>query len=152
MTEVTNRARSKPRQQQKAHVLFTSKRKATFLKVLHDCGIVRQACEVAGVVRQTVYTHRDKDKAFAGAWQEAVDDWTDVLEQEADRRALGYEVPIVYQGQIQKDDDGKVATVRQYSDRMLELRLKALRPDLYSDRFRIGGDKDSKPIEIKVVA
>ena len=152
MMDMTNRARSKPRQRQKAHVRFTPKRQATFLKVLSDCSIVRQAYEAAGVSRQTVYTHRDKNEAFAEAWQGCVGAWTDILEAEADRRALGYEVPIVYQGKIQKDDDDKVVTVRQYSDRMLELRLKALRPDLYSDRFRIGGDKDSKPIEIKVVA
>ena len=143
MTQVTNRARKKPRQ-------WTAEVQKRFLTALAGRGIVADACRAADVSRQTAYVHRDKDEAFAQVWQDAVDDWADVLEAEADRRALGYDDPIVYQGKIQKDEDGKVATVKRYSDRMLELRLKGLRPERYSDKFRLAG-KDGGPVEIKVV-
>ena len=50
---------------------------------------------------------------------------------EADRRALdGWNEPVFYQGQ-------RVSTIRKYSDRLLELQLRAGDPETYADRSTV---------------
>ena len=55
------------------------------------------------------------------------------MEREARRRGLeGWDEPVFYQG-------AQLATVRKYSDRMLELLLRGHRPERYKDRFEHTG-------------
>lgn len=99
-----------------------------FLAVLRASGIVRHACEAAGVSRTTAYDRRERHPDFAAAWDEAMEDACDLLEAEARRRALeGVEKPIFWQGE-------QVATVREYSDTLMTLVLKAHRPEKYRER------------------
>ncbi len=44
-----------------------------FLKSLADCGIVRVACDEAGIDSKTAYNNRNSDPEFAEAWQSALD-------------------------------------------------------------------------------
>lgn len=82
---------------------------------------------MAGVGRQTAYRTRDADESFKERWSEHVEAFADQLEQEAKRRAHdGWDEPVFYQGQ-------QVGVVRKYSDRMLELMLKATRPAKYRE-------------------
>ena len=67
------------------------------------------------------------DPDFALAWDEAVNIAADALEREAWRRAVeGFEEPVHYRGEV-------VGYVKKYSDRMLELLLKAHRPEKYRE-------------------
>lgn len=62
--------------------------KPAFLATLAASGIIRVACEVAGVSRKTLYDHREQDPEFREAWDTALESALDKLEQEAWRRAL----------------------------------------------------------------
>ncbi len=105
------------------------------------------ACERSGVKRATAYDLRRADAGFRAGWDEAVEEGTDRIEDEALRRAIaGSERPI-YQG-------GKhVGSERVYSDRLIELLLKARRPKKYRERVehKHGGDGQGGgiPIDIK---
>ena len=59
-----------------------------FLKSLADCGIVRVACEEAGIEPKTAYNNRKSDPEFAAEWQAALDLAADSLEAEIRRRAF----------------------------------------------------------------
>ena len=71
---------------------------------------ISKACQAAGIGRRTVYEWRGDDKKFAAEWEEAVETGTDVLEDEAIKRAK----------------DG--------SDVLLIFMLKARRPEKFKDR------------------
>ena len=99
-----------------------------FLSVLSATCNVTEAAKAAGVGRRTVYEWRDEGGAFAEAWDEAEQEAADKLEREAWRRGVdGVDKPVTYQGRI-------TDTYKEYSDRMLELPLKAHRPEKYKDR------------------
>lgn len=85
-----------------------------FLATLSTGSSVTAACEASGLTRQTAYRRRQADEAFALAWADAIDRGTERLEDFALKRALSGE-----------------------SDRILELLLKAHRPDKYRDRVSI---------------
>jgi hypothetical protein len=107
---------------------------------------VRHACEAAGIGRTTAYEHRERHPDFALAWDEALEDACDLLEAEARRRALeGVEKPVYWQGVV-------VGTIREYSDTLMTLVLKAHRPEKFRERHdtRLSGP-DGGPIRIAPV-
>jgi hypothetical protein len=82
----------------------------------------RRRCGAAASSTRCAYGHRNADPEFERAWLEAEQKDAGALESEAGRRAVeGFEEPIMYQVTV-------VGHVRKYSDRMLELLLKAHRP------------------------
>lgn len=86
------------------------------------------AARKAGIGRRTFYDLRDRDLTFAAAWDAARQAAIDALEDSAFRRAVeGVEEPVFYKGEV-------VGTVRRPSDRLMELLLKAERPDKYRER------------------
>jgi hypothetical protein len=106
----------------------TVAREKTFLDVLRRTCNVTEAARTAGVGRRTAYEWRQADAAFASAWDEAEQEAADALEREAWRRGVeGTDKPVTYQGKI-------TVTYKEYSDRMLEMLLKAHRPDKFKDR------------------
>ncbi len=109
-------------------VKLTDERRALFLDELARHGIVIRAARAASPhaaprsALKTFYHARNRDPEFAEAWDNAVATATSVVESELHRRAVeGYEEPVYQRGE-------KVGTVRRYSDRLLELRAKALLP------------------------
>lgn len=124
---------------------WTPETEEKFLKkLIATGGNVSAACRVIKMARSTAYDHKEKDKEFARKWQEAVDQGTDNLEQEARRRAFtGTKKPIFYKGQ-------KIADVREYSDTLLIFLLKGNRPEKFIERQEITGrgGKDLIPSEI----
>ncbi len=90
----------------------TPKKRAAFLKALESGESVTKACNAAGIGRRTVYDWRGDDEKFAAEWDDAVETGTDVLEDEAVKRAK----------------DG--------SDTLLIFMLKARRPDKFKDRWQ----------------
>lgn len=106
----------------------TADRKERFLAILTEGGSVKLAAGKAKIGRRTAYEWREKDAAFAAAWDEAVEAGTDALEDEALRRARdGVDEPVSYQGE-------QCGLVRKYSDTLLIFMLKARRPEKFKER------------------
>ena len=124
-----------------ARTARTAKKREKFLAALATGLSVSNACSSAGLARRTAYDWRDADPDFAKAWDHAIEDGTDALEDEARRRAFeGAEEPVFYQGK-------QVGTVRKYSDTLLIFLLKGRRPDKFKDRVAHGGDTGVPPIK-----
>jgi AcrR family transcriptional regulator len=123
----------------------TEKTRQAFLKALAEGASVSKSAEAAGVARSAVYRWRDDDAAFKAAWVEAYEIGADTLEDEAIRRGRdGVEKPLAHQGVLTG------AVVTEYSDRMLEIMLKARRPSIYRDRASVElSGPDGGPIEHK---
>lgn len=88
----------------------TDRARAKFLAVLEETCNVSEAARAAGIGRTSAYEWREADPSFAADWDEAEEVAADKLEQVARERAI----------------DG--------SDRMLEILLKAHRPEKFVER------------------
>ena len=66
----------------------TAKKRVAFLRVLEEGQSVAAACDKAAVGRTAAYAWRKDDEEFAAAWDAAIETGTDMLEDEAVRRAL----------------------------------------------------------------
>lgn len=111
-------------------------RKKAFLEAFAEHLFVETTCRKIKVAKSTIYKYRKEDAAFAEEWDEIDDAITAEIEKEAHRRAVeGVEKPI-YQG------GKKVGSVKQYSDRLLEMLLKARRPEKYRERLSIDDDRE----------
>jgi len=117
-------------------------RREIFLAELARTGVVAHAARVAsseGMSRKgpssSFYQARRDDPAFAVRWQNALEESDSKLLIEARRRAIeGTDRGIFQQGKRVFDHDGKPATHKEYSDRILELILKARFPNEYIER------------------
>jgi len=88
---------------------------------------------------------------FHEAWDAALEMSSDYLEKEMQRRGVdGYEEPVVHKGiqafvrdpdtgELERDADGKPIplTIRRYSDRMLEVLIKARRPEKFRENINV---------------
>lgn len=105
-----------------------STKEAAFLEALAHGFSVTKASTLSGLPRRTAYNHRKSEPDFAALWDEAIEAGTDIVEDEALRRAVeGTEDPVFYQGE-------QVGSVTRYSDSLLVMLLKARRPEKYKDR------------------
>lgn len=133
-----------------------------FIDALSLGGNVKIACMAAGVSRSTVYLERKNNQDFAASWDGALDEATDILEQEATRRAVhGVEEPVTSGGKLVMID-GEVIdpetgekriikvplTVRKYSDTLLIFLLKGARPSKYRDNYKAPEPKPDFDINI----
>lgn len=87
---------------------------------------IRAACDEVQISRQLYRQWKETDPEFLAAWDDAFNDGSDLIEDEAVRRAVhGVEEP-VYQG-------GELVGHKQvYSDRLMEMMLMGRRPERYS--------------------
>lgn len=124
----------------------TDRARERFLAVLARNANVTEACRRARIGRTAAYQWRDEEPEFAAQWDKALEIAVERLEAEAWRRAVdGFEGrPVTYKGRV-------VCRVREYSDRVLELLLKAHKPDRYSERFRaeVSGP-GGRPVHLKL--
>lgn len=115
----------------KGRTIRTNRAREKFIDTLRDSCNISESARAAGIARSAVYEWRDADAGFAQEWADAEQEAADKLEREAWRRAVdGVDKPISYQGEI-------TATYKEYSDRMLEILLKAHRPDKFTDRSKL---------------
>lgn len=115
--------------------VITRVAKARFLESFRVVGIIGPAAAAAGVARQTIYRWQEHDDVFSAAFNLAREEALDALEAEARRRAVdGVQQvrPIYYRGE---QVGTEVVTV--HSDRLLELLLKAGRPEKYRERIDV---------------
>lgn len=59
---------------------LTEKKKVTFLEKLSEGASVTKAAKAAGISRGHAYSLRDSDAAFGLAWDQAIEEGTDCLE------------------------------------------------------------------------
>lgn len=104
--------------------------KPLFLEHLRETANVSRSANFAGVNRRTVYTERGNSETFREAWDDAVEEGMDFLEEEARRRAYEGTLKPVYQ----RGD--KVGEIREFSDTLMIFLLKGRRPDVYGDRVK----------------
>jgi hypothetical protein len=95
-----------------ARIDRTLRARETFLAVFRETCNVAESARAAGVARRTVYDWREADPVFAVAWDEAEEEAVDALEAAARQRAM------------------------TTSDRLMEILLKAHRPDKYVERSK----------------
>lgn len=108
--------------------LATPEKRALFLALLSEYGNVSRAAREADLNRTALYRYRSEHSEFAAAWDEAEALGAKALEDEARRRAYeGTLKPVFYQGM-------ECGEVREYSDTLLIVLLKAHFPDKYADR------------------
>ena len=107
----------------------TAKKDERFFLALASGAPVGKACKAAGYGRTAVYAYRTEDADFAQRWQEADDEAVELMEAEADRRAIkGTLKPVFHLGV-------RCGSIREFSDTLLIFRLKAKRPDVYRERI-----------------
>lgn len=122
----------------KGQKVDAQRRKHRFIEVLARTGNVSYSAHAAGWrSRNTAYQQKDKDPLFAELWEEALEISMDALEMEARSRAMGWDEPV-----FNKDGE-QVGTRRVFSDKMMEILLKAHRPEKYREKFehdhKVGG-------------
>lgn len=106
----------------------TSEKDELFFQALATGKTVSDACRKAGYARRSVYEWKADDEEFATRWREAEERALELMEKEADRRALKGVLKPIFQG------GEKVGQVRVYSDTLLIFRLKAIAPEKYRER------------------
>lgn len=94
---------------------LTPKKGERLLAKLREGESVASACRAQRISRQTYYTWLKEDPDFAAAARDAIEIGTDLLEDEAKRRAVGL----------------------SGSDTLLIFLLKARRPDKYRERHTV---------------
>lgn len=104
----------------------TPKKKEIFLTALRNAWSVRKASKRAGISRMTAYRWKGDDEEFSKAWDDAIEEGTDCLEEIAAARAM-----------------------RGKSDTLLIFLLKGRRPEKYRDHHP-GQDEDPKDTAKKV--
>ena len=111
-------------------------RRATFLKHLAKTANVSKSAKLARISTSSLYNHRAKTPTFATAWEEAMSEALDDLEQLVIERAKhGVEKPVFFGG-------NQIGTVRNYSDALAMFILKAKRPEVYA-RLNAESDADA---------
>jgi hypothetical protein len=122
-------------------------RRRRWLDEYRASGNVYHACRRAGVSRSVVYEWRASDPAFAAAMDEAGEEATDLLEEEARRRAVDGVERLVFgrDGRALVDPrTGSAYVERRYSDALLICLLKARRPRVYRDH--LDATADDRPL------
>lgn len=110
---------------------WTPEKAQKFFAVLADTGNVSRACTAVGMSRSGAYNLRSGDEYFSRLWDEALEVFTDNLEEEAFKRAFeGWDEPVFYKGK-------QCGAKRRKSDRLMEFLLRGNRPEKYKDRAEI---------------
>lgn len=129
--DLSARAMLSPRPTGPLNAVARAAAKRKICRLLAKHGIINIACIGAGITRRTFYLWMESDPDFNAAATEAIERSVDVLEIEARRRAeRGTRRPVYQQGKL-------VGHTREYSDKLMELLLKAKRPEQYAQKTEI---------------
>ena len=97
------------------------------IKSLEKLGNFTLVAEAVGISRRSIRRLREEDPVFEEEVAEAMDCYIDKLEAECDRRGFtGWQRPVYQGGEL-------VGHTPEFSDKLAELRLRALRPSLYRE-------------------
>lgn len=95
-----------------------------FLVALAQCGMFNQAAYGVGRSPHTFRTLAMNDPGFCIQVDDALADYSEMLQNEAVRRGLHGVIEPQF-GKVGRDEEGIIGWKRVYSDRLLELELKA---------------------------
>ena len=123
-------------------VLHSQKR--ALLLAYVELGRLRAACREAKVPHQMHYYWKRTDPDYAVAFEEAQQMAGELLEEEAMRRALGWE-------ETHYTAHGMPYEVTKHSDTLLIFLMKGAMPTKYGDRVTHTG-KDGGPIDVRGLA
>lgn len=131
-------ANGKPQDRRRRGRAKPAEARERFLTAFREEVTITAAAAKVGVGRSTLYEWRKTDPDFREAWDQVEEEITERLEREAYRRAVeGVDKPIFQAGK-------HVGDVRQYSDRLLEVLLRARKPEAYRDRVSIADDREAE--------
>lgn len=126
-----------------------------FIDTLATTGNVTLACRESGIGRWTVYHDRRTDDAFRQAWERAMREAGDLLEQIAFRRATGYKRTTEKYVVDEKTGERVLVEVKvedTVSDVVLLTLLRAAKPEKYRETVRMEhGGIGGEPILIEPV-
>jgi hypothetical protein len=106
--------------------------RTSFLEALAAGWSVKHAAERAGRDRRRFYDLRDADEAFAAEWNEAVEQGTELLEDELRRRAVD--------GWDENHFNGEgelIRRVHRISSQDIQFLLKARKPERFRENTRV---------------
>lgn len=109
-----------------------------FIAALKVTPVIVTACKRAGVSRSRAYTVRGENPDFAAAWQAALEDGIDEVEQAAIEVALTGDEEMTCK--YRPDGSLESCTLRRWRSRGHQDRaliLKANRPEKYRDRYEV---------------
>jgi hypothetical protein len=115
------------------HPAFTKihhPKKRAYLAAYAATGRHDEALRIAEVDRSLHYIWKSQDPDYAEAFALAKEMSADLHEDEATRRAMGWD-------ETRVAENGTSYTIRKQSDTLLIVRLKALRPDVYRENATI---------------
>lgn len=119
---------------------------ADFLTYFSIYASVSRAAQKSKVARSNIYEWLKNDHTFKSLYDESCKEALGALEDEAVRRAFEGTIKPVFQG------GKKVGSIREYSDTLLIVLLKARAPEKYKDRVsseHSGPDGKAIPVETK---
>jgi hypothetical protein len=119
--------------------------KKIFIQWLGSGVSISKAAQLSRFARSSAYKWRSEDKVFAEKWDDAIEDGSDKLEDEAFRRAVtGTDKPVgFYQGAAS-------SIVKSYSDNLLIFLLKARRPSKFGDKIEAtANDKAMEELSVE---
>lgn len=116
-----------------------------FLTIFGEVVAVTKAAKKARVHRSTIYEWINKDTAFKTKFEAACQVALGALEDEAVRRAFDGTNRPVYQG------GKKVGAIKEYSDTLLIVLLKARAPEKYKERQEVTGKNGGALMQTVVV-
>jgi phytoene/squalene synthetase len=119
-------------------------KKRAFLYAYLEIGKILDACQRAQVPHSMHYYWKRTDAAYEAAFKEAQEILGEQLEEEARRRALGWE-------ETHYTLDGTRYEVNKHSDTLLIFLLKGAMPKKYGDKIAHTG-KDDGPIDVRGLA
>ncbi len=117
----------------------TPEKLATFLRHLEASGSVSFAAGRTGVSRNTVYTLRKVDPAFARGWEKAEAMAAEALRDLAMTRATEGTERTLWRG------GKRVGTIREYDNRLLMFLLQLLKPELFNQTASRGRGRRGLP-------
>jgi hypothetical protein len=117
-----------PSKDQLTHL--SNRKRAIFIEALSSGMSVTASARAAGISRRYAYQIADGDPEFKAAWDSAIEEATDLLEDAIRRRAIeGETEPVWYRGEI-------VGHVQKTSDILKMFLMKARRSE-YRDSARV---------------
>jgi hypothetical protein len=117
----------------------TAPKKERFLQAYALVGVITAAAGEAGCNPRAHYNWMKEDPEYPARFAAAKEEAADRLDAEIVRRAVtGYEEPVfgtIYNEAGKPLRKDVVGHIRRYSDVLLMFRAKALRPEMYRERF-----------------
>lgn len=100
----------------------TEERQDAFLEALSVTGIIKDACDAAGIHRNTVAYWLENDPTFEPKFNDAKEESNDLIRRQIHNRAFGYRKELHYKGLKTGD------TIEEYSESLLTLLARSRMP------------------------